>query len=302
VVVHIGDSFALAGFAQALKPRLKALGVRYDVKAETSSFTTTWSGKIEAVISNTQPDLVIINLGANEVANVDPAAHAPAVRHIIAAIKGRPCVWVSPPSWRKDTGIQDVIRQNSAPCRYFDSDKLVPVPIPRQKDHIHPTEEGGAIWAEAFWTWLQQERAPVVVPTRPEIVHGGPHSAPSGANSVPTRPKIVPTGALGVAAGASSVPAGPLGAECGAHSVPTRPKIVPTGALGVASGASSVPTRPQTVPTGALGVDCGPNSVPVGALGVECGAHSVPTRPHFVPGGQRALSRGASMSVTFRYR
>ncbi len=161
VVVHIGDSFALAGFAQALKPRLKALGVRYDVKAETSSFTTTWSGKIEAVISNTQPDLVIINLGANEVANVDPAAHAPAVRHIIAAIKGRPCVWVSPPSWRKDTGIQDVIRQNSAPCRYFDSDKLVPVPIPRQKDHIHPTEEGGAIWAEAFWTWLQQERAPV---------------------------------------------------------------------------------------------------------------------------------------------
>jgi lysophospholipase L1-like esterase len=159
-VVLIGDSFALAGFAQGLKPRMKALGVRYDVKAQQSSFTTTWSGKIDALVANTQPDLVIINLGANEVANIDPPAHAPAVRHIVAALNGRPCVWVSPPSWRKDTGIQDVIRQNSAPCRYFDSDKHLTTAIPRQKDHIHPTEEGGGIWAEAFWAWLQAERAP----------------------------------------------------------------------------------------------------------------------------------------------
>ena len=42
VVLHIGDSFALAGFAQALKARMKALGVRYEVRAETSSFTTSF--------------------------------------------------------------------------------------------------------------------------------------------------------------------------------------------------------------------------------------------------------------------
>lgn len=159
-VLHIGDSFTLAGFAQALKPRMKALGVRYEVRAETSSFTTTWSAKMESLVANTQPDLVLINLGANEVANTDPAAHAPAVRRIVAAIGGRPCVWISAPSWRKDTGITDVIRQNSAPCRFFDSDKLVTQPIPRQSDKIHPTEQGGAIWADAFWSWLQDQRAP----------------------------------------------------------------------------------------------------------------------------------------------
>jgi hypothetical protein len=158
VVLHIGDSFALAGFAKSLKPRMKELGVRYEVRAETSSFTTTWSGKIERVVADTQPDLVIVNLGANEVANIDPPAHAPAVRHIVATLAGRPCVWVSPPSWRKDTGIGDVIRKNSAPCRYFDSDKLVPVAIPRQSDHIHPTDAGGALWADAFWAWLQDQR------------------------------------------------------------------------------------------------------------------------------------------------
>jgi len=167
VVLHIGDSFALAGFAKALKPRLKALGVRYEVRAETSSFTTTWSGKMERLVADTQPDLVIINLGANEVANVDPPAHAPAIRRIIASIGGRPCVWVSAPSWRKDTGIGEVIRRNSAPCRYFDSDKLVTQPIPRQSDHIHPTDEGGALWADAFWGWLQDQRAPAGSDTGP---------------------------------------------------------------------------------------------------------------------------------------
>ena len=156
----IGDSFVHAGFAKALKPRMNALGARYEVRAETSSFTTTWSSKLPLLVANTQPDLVIINLGANEVGNTDPPAHAPAVRNIIRAIGGRPCVWVSPPLWRKDTGILDVIRENSAPCRYFDSDAIVGKPIPRQPDKIHPSDEGGAMWADAFWAWLQEQRAP----------------------------------------------------------------------------------------------------------------------------------------------
>ncbi len=159
-VLHIGDSFAVAGFAQALKPHMAALGVRYEVRAETSSFTTSWAGKMDLLVANTQPDLVIINLGANEFTNTDPPAHAPAVRRIVKSIGNRPCVWVSPPSWRKDTGITAVIRENTAPCRFFDSDALVKQPIPRQGDKIHPSEAGGAIWAEAFWAWLNAERAP----------------------------------------------------------------------------------------------------------------------------------------------
>ncbi|MEP7121263.1 MAG: SGNH/GDSL hydrolase family protein [Byssovorax sp.] len=159
-VLHVGDSFAVAGFAQALKPHMAALGVRYEVRAETSSFTTTWAARMDLLVANTQPDLVIINLGANEFTNTDPPAHAPAIRRIVKSIGSRPCVWVSPPSWRKDTGITEVMRQNTAPCRFFDSDVLVKTPIPRQGDKIHPSEAGGAIWAEAFWVWLNEQRAP----------------------------------------------------------------------------------------------------------------------------------------------
>jgi hypothetical protein len=160
VVLGIGDSFLLAGFAQALKPKLKELGVRYEVKSEQSSFTVSWASKMELLVQNTQPDLVIINLGANEMSNTDPPAHAPAVRRIVKSVGDRPCVWVSPPSWRKDTGILDVIRENSAPCRFVDSDEHVKEPIPRQSDKIHPNPEGGAIWAGAFWKWLHEQRAP----------------------------------------------------------------------------------------------------------------------------------------------
>lgn len=160
VVLHIGDSFTFAGFAQALRPRFVAVGAKYEVRGEQSSFTTTWSGKLGPLIGSTQPDLVIITLGANEVANTDPPAHAPAVRSIVRQIGGRPCVWVSPPLWAKDTGIIDVLREHSAPCRFFDSDALVKQPIPRQGDKIHPTREGGAIWADVFWDWLGAERAP----------------------------------------------------------------------------------------------------------------------------------------------
>ncbi|CAN93590.1 MULTISPECIES: SGNH/GDSL hydrolase family protein [Sorangium] len=159
-VLHVGDSFAVAGFAQALRPRMQAHRVRYAVKAETSSYTVTWASRMELLVANYQPDLVIISLGANEVENVNPPAHAGAIRRIVKAIGGRPCVWVSPPLWRKDTGIIDVIRTNSAPCRFFDSDALVPGPLPRQKDKIHPNEVGGARWAEAFWSWLTAEHLP----------------------------------------------------------------------------------------------------------------------------------------------
>jgi hypothetical protein len=128
---------------------------------------------MERLIAETRPDLVLINLGANEVSNTDPPTHAPAVRRIVKAIGGRPCVWVSPPLWRKDTGIIDVIREHSAPCRFFDSNVLVTTPIPRQSDKIHPTVAGGAIWAAAFWEWLEAQRAPADP--------GAPEPSPSGA-------------------------------------------------------------------------------------------------------------------------
>ena len=56
-----------------------------------------------------------------------------------------------------------VIRESSAPCRFFDSDVLVTQPIEKQADGIHPTMSGGAVWAAAFWEWLGEQRSREVV-------------------------------------------------------------------------------------------------------------------------------------------
>ncbi|MRG96014.1 SGNH/GDSL hydrolase family protein [Polyangium spumosum] len=159
VVLHIGDSFLMAGFSQALRPRMKAVGAYYEVRSEQASYTTSWHLKLAKLVGDYHPDLVIINLGANEVSLTDPEARADAVERLVKIVADRPCVWVSPPLWRKDTGIIEVFRKHTSPCRFFDSD-AVAGPISRQPDGIHPDAAGGAAWAEAFFKWLLAERAP----------------------------------------------------------------------------------------------------------------------------------------------
>lgn len=154
----------MAGFSQALRPKMKAVGALYEVRSEQASYTTTWHLKLAKLVGDYHPDLVIINLGANEVSLTDPNARADAIARLIKIVGDRPCVWVSPPLWRKDTGIIDVIRKSIAPCRFFDSDAVVTQPISRQADAIHPDGPGGALWAEIFWKWLLEERAPVPQP------------------------------------------------------------------------------------------------------------------------------------------
>jgi hypothetical protein len=178
VVLHVGDSFLMAGFAQTLRPKMKDLAAYYEVRSEQSSYTTNWSFKLAKLVGDYHPDLVVINLGANEVDLVDLAGRAEAIERLVKIVGDRPCVWVSPPLWRKDTGIIDVIRARSAPCRFFDSDAVAGM-ISRQHDTIHPDAHGGEAWAEAFWRWLLAERAPAPRPGE---------KLPSGSGRHPVNP------------------------------------------------------------------------------------------------------------------
>jgi lysophospholipase L1-like esterase len=161
LVVHVGDSFTEAFFEQNLRGRFAAVGARYWVQAENSSYTTTWAygDKLDSMLWS-KPQLVLINLGANEMEIIEPEKRAPAVRELVKkASKWGTCVWVTPPTWKKDSGYLQVIRDNVAPCALFDSDAHV-TDVERRNDHIHPNEVGGAKWAAAFWDWLESHRDP----------------------------------------------------------------------------------------------------------------------------------------------
>jgi lysophospholipase L1-like esterase len=75
----------------------------------------------------------------------------------VRKLEGRPCGWVTPPRWKKDTGVLGVIRDNVEPCRFLDSDTIVR-DLSLKSDGIHPNAEGQEAWADAVFFWLIRER------------------------------------------------------------------------------------------------------------------------------------------------
>jgi hypothetical protein len=158
LVLHVGDSFA-GSLGVPLGQRLKARGLRSVLEYQTSSYVPTWaSGKeLPEYVARYNPDLVIITLGANEFELANPDQRAGSVRRLVGHLGGRPCVWVTPPRWKPDTGILAVIHANLQPCRFLDSDTIVR-DLERKQDKIHPSDAGRERWADAVLAWLEHER------------------------------------------------------------------------------------------------------------------------------------------------
>jgi lysophospholipase L1-like esterase len=158
LVLHVGDSFAGA-LGVPLARRLKAAGLRSVLEFRTSSYVPEWASGTElpGYVARYNPDLVIVTLGANEFDLQNPAQRAGAVRRLVRELGGRPCVWVSPPRWKADSGILAVIHENVKPCRFLDSDTIVH-DLERKRDGIHPSDAAREIWADAVLAWLVRER------------------------------------------------------------------------------------------------------------------------------------------------
>jgi acyl-CoA thioesterase-1 len=158
VVFHAGDSMVggEAGLNRALRTHFKELGAKYasDTVVSASVVNFNHGTRFLRGVQRTRPDIVIVTLGANDVFVPSPAMFAAHIRGIVKKIGDRECYWISPPTWKKDTGIVDVIKDNCAPCKFFDSRGLE---VARAGDHIHPTDKGGAYWASQFWEFFLRE-------------------------------------------------------------------------------------------------------------------------------------------------
>jgi hypothetical protein len=171
-VLHVGDSFADA-LGVELGKLLKQNGLRTSLETKTPSYIGDWAfGSIlRKAISDYDPDLVLITLGANELEIPTPAQRVGPIQRLVKSLGDRPCVWILPPLWKQDTGLMQVIKDNAAPCQVLDSSALVPS-LPRGPDRIHPNSEGRVRWAAAVYEWLKQAREPQG--PRPWSLRGGP--------------------------------------------------------------------------------------------------------------------------------
>ena len=158
VVLHTGDSTVGGGhgLARALKSRFEADGARYvsDTVNSASLLRYDIVTHLAQSIERHHPDLVLINLGTNEVFVPAPQALAPRIRAVVRKVGHRDCIWIGPPTWKGDRGLVQVIRENAAPCKFFDSSNMR---MDRLRDGIHPTDHGGEQWAERIWPFFRAE-------------------------------------------------------------------------------------------------------------------------------------------------
>lgn len=152
-ILHVGDSMVpLVG--NYLRPILRARGDTYSIESVTSSSTLDWGGDkrlLQEAMYKYDPEVVLISLGSNELFDPEPKRRAKAIEQIVADTRGRPCLWLGPPAWKKDLGFIDVLKQHLGHCRYLDSTSLN---LPRMADGRHPDWTGGYRWASATWRAL----------------------------------------------------------------------------------------------------------------------------------------------------
>jgi hypothetical protein len=156
-VLHVGDSMVGGswGLTRGLEVKLEAEGakiVRHTKVSETLA-SMDKDSTLADLLEKNEPDIVILTLGTNNTDVPHPEVYAKHVANIVQRIAPRECWWIGPP---KDAPVNAVIRENVASCKFFDSSKLE---LERTKDGIHPTDRGGAMWADKFWVAFRAPRS-----------------------------------------------------------------------------------------------------------------------------------------------
>lgn len=126
-----------------------------------SSNTRIWaeSDTLEYFMRKFKPTFIFISLGSNEMYFKNPRTRLPYVKKILEKIGDIPYVWIGPPNWEEDTGINQMLLENTRRGSFFLSQGMN---FKRKKDKIHPTRESSAMWVDSIMRWLPKSSHPIL--------------------------------------------------------------------------------------------------------------------------------------------
>lgn len=155
-----GDSMTL-NLALRLAQYAKQNGHTINSVNWDSSNTKIWaeSDTLNYFIKKFKPTFIFISLGSNELYFKNPDARRPYVEKILEKIGDIPHVWIGPPNWEKDSGINDMLQKVVGKKSFFRTDGMQ---LARKKDKIHPTREASALWIDSVMRWLPSSAHPFV--------------------------------------------------------------------------------------------------------------------------------------------
>ena len=194
-ILFIGDSML-----ERLSPRIAAYAEENGHQMNTviwyGSSTEVWatSGRAKECIRKYRPDYIIISLGGNELFITDIIARRTKyVKQIVADFAGIPYVWIGPPNWKKDTGINKMI-QSVVPKGNFYLSYTPDQHYDRAKDGAHPTPASAAKWADRICKWIVEESNNPIVLNLPQKARAYCHTETFSMtdNEVKAKPKAEP--------------------------------------------------------------------------------------------------------------
>jgi hypothetical protein len=122
------------------------------------SSSTLWYGNCDTIsyfINKFDPTYVILVIGGNELFIKDILKERDAfAKNILKQVGERKYIWVGPPNWKKDTGINKLIIRNVGRRRYFPSLDLT---YDRCRDGAHPTTKSASIWMDSIASFMMNK-------------------------------------------------------------------------------------------------------------------------------------------------
>ncbi len=215
-ILFIGDSML-----ERLSPRIAAYAEENGHQMNTviwyGSSTEVWatSGRAKECIRKYRPDYIIISLGGNELFITDIIARRTKyVKQIVAEFADIPYVWIGPPNWKKDTGINKMI-QSVVPKGNFYLSYTPDQHYERAKDGAHPTPASAAKWADRICKWIVEESNNPIVLNLPQKARAYCHTETFSMtdNEVKAKPKAEPTKKKAVKPATAPEPATPVAAQ-----------------------------------------------------------------------------------------
>ena len=194
-ILFIGDSML-----ERLSPRIAAYAEENEHQMNTviwyGSSTEVWatSGRAKECIRKYRPDYIIISLGGNELFITDIIARRTKyVKQIVAEFADIPYVWIGPPNWKKDTGINKMI-QSVVPKGNFYLSYTPDQHYERAKDGAHPTPASAAKWADRICKWIVEKSNNPIVLNLPQKARAYCHTETFSMtdNEVKAKPKAEP--------------------------------------------------------------------------------------------------------------
>ncbi|MDE6295596.1 MAG: hypothetical protein K2M03_05975, partial [Muribaculaceae bacterium] len=160
-ILLIGDSMTL-NLAYRLTQYAKHNGHTFHSVNWDSSNTKIWaeSDTLQHFINQYGATYIFISLGSNELYLTKPEGHRKYVEAILSKIGDRPYVWIGPPNWKEDAGINDMIESACIPGGFFRSAGMS---FERKKDKIHPTRKASALWIDSIARWMPRSAHPILM-------------------------------------------------------------------------------------------------------------------------------------------